>query len=85
MFYPRTHQRRPRSPRTDRRMPASLPPLTLRQLELLELVAMGMSNAEIAEELVLSPHTVRKHLENVYQRLGVTNRTAAAAVYWDWR
>lgn len=53
--------------------------LTRRQTELLEHVARGRSNAEIAKRLCLSEHTVRKHLENIFERLGVTNRTAAVA------
>ena len=44
---------------------------------MLGLVATGMSNAEIAEQLVVAPCTVRKHLENAYRKLGVTNRLAA--------
>jgi DNA-binding CsgD family transcriptional regulator len=51
--------------------------LTPRQTELLRLVAAGRSTAQIAETLFLSPATVRKHLENIFDRLGVTNRTAA--------
>jgi DNA-binding CsgD family transcriptional regulator len=54
-------------------------PLTSRQLELLELVAEGMTNRQIARRLVLSEGTVRRHLENVYARIGVTNRAAAAS------
>jgi DNA-binding CsgD family transcriptional regulator len=61
------------------RMRAGVPDLTPRQWELLELVATGRSNAEIAGQLVLSPHTVRTHLENIFARLGVTSRTAAVA------
>jgi DNA-binding CsgD family transcriptional regulator len=57
----------------------AVPALTSRQWELLRLLASGHSNAEIARELVVSAHTVSKHLENVYARLGVTNRTAAVA------
>jgi DNA-binding CsgD family transcriptional regulator len=53
--------------------------LTARQVELLHLVAAGLDNAAIARRLVLSRATVRKHLENVYARLGVTSRAAAAA------
>lgn len=56
------------------------PQLTRRQWQLLRLVAAGHSNAEIAERLFVSPLTVRKHLENIFERLGVTNRTAATAV-----
>jgi DNA-binding NarL/FixJ family response regulator len=44
----------------------------------LALVSTGASNREVAEELVVTVHTVRKHLENAYRKLGVTNRTAAA-------
>jgi DNA-binding CsgD family transcriptional regulator len=55
----------------------SVPALTSRQWELLRLVASGNSNTEIAHELVVSASTVRKHLENIFARLGVTNRTAA--------
>jgi DNA-binding CsgD family transcriptional regulator len=57
----------------------TVPALTSRQWELLRLLASGHSNAEIASELVVSTHTVRKHLENIFARLGVTNRTAAIA------
>ncbi len=53
--------------------------LTVRQWELLHLVASGRSNAEIARELVVSKDTVRTHLENIFARLHVTNRTAAIA------
>jgi DNA-binding CsgD family transcriptional regulator len=45
----------------------------------LELVASGASNAEVAEQLSVSVSTVRKHLEHSYRKLGVTNRTAAVA------
>jgi DNA-binding CsgD family transcriptional regulator len=54
-------------------------PLTRREREILEWVERGSTNAEIAEVLWLSPGTVRKHLENVYGKLGVRTRTAAVA------
>lgn len=53
--------------------------LTAREREVLAWVARGKTNAQIAELLWLAPSTVRKHLENVYEKLGVTTRTAAAA------
>jgi DNA-binding CsgD family transcriptional regulator len=53
--------------------------LTAREQEVLTWVARGKTNAQIAELLWLAPSTVRKHLENVYGKLGVTTRTAAAA------
>ena len=56
-----------------------LPRLTSREREILDLVAEGRTNAQIAERLWLSPGTVRKHLDNVYAKLGVHTRTAAAA------
>jgi DNA-binding CsgD family transcriptional regulator len=52
--------------------------LTAREREVLAWVARGKTNPEIAELLWLSPGTVRKHLENVYAKLGVNTRTAAA-------
>jgi DNA-binding CsgD family transcriptional regulator len=57
-----------------------LPRLTPREREILDLVAEGRTNAEIAERLWVSPLTVRKHLENVYAKLGVHTRTAAVAL-----
>jgi DNA-binding CsgD family transcriptional regulator len=57
----------------------AVPELTSRQWELLRLLAAGHTNADIARELVVSVSTVRKHLENIFARLGVTNRTAAIA------
>ena len=56
-----------------------MPRLTPREREILELVAEGRTNAEIAESLWVSRGTVRKHLDNVYAKLGVHTRTAAAA------
>jgi DNA-binding CsgD family transcriptional regulator len=53
--------------------------LTAREREILGLVSEGATNAEIAEKLWITPGTVRKHLEHVYDKLGVRNRTAAAA------
>lgn len=55
------------------------PDLTAREREVLSWVAQGKTNAEIAELLWLAPSTVRKHLENVYAKLGVNTRTAAVA------
>ena len=57
---------------------ATLPPsLTVQERRVLRLVATGLSNAEIAAQLVVAQSTVRKHLENAYRKLGVTNRLAA--------
>ena len=46
-------------------------------LEVLKLVAGGMTNAEAAERLIVSPYTVNMHLRSIYHKLGVSNRSAA--------
>ena len=53
--------------------------LTPRELEVLELVARGMSNRKIAEQLVLTEATVKSHLVHIFTKLDVSSRTAAAA------
>jgi DNA-binding CsgD family transcriptional regulator len=53
--------------------------LTGRELEILRLVAQGMSNQEIATSLVLSEHTIHRHVANVLGKLGVSSRAAAVA------
>ena len=53
--------------------------LTPRESQILAWVARGKTNREVAELLWIAPTTVRKHLENVYAKLGVTTRTAAVA------
>lgn len=65
--------------RAHERRRAGIPDLTARQLQLLQLVADGHSNTQIAHRLFVAEGTVRKHLENIYERLGVTSRTAAVA------
>ncbi len=57
--------------------------LTPRELEVLRLVAAGMSNREIAGELIISEHTVARHLQNIFARLGVVSRTAAASFAFE--
>ena len=53
--------------------------LTARELDVLRLVATGKTNHAIAQELFLSDHTVRRHLQNVFAKLGVSSRAAATA------
>ncbi len=53
--------------------------LTRRELQIVELLAQRLSNEEIAAGLMISPHTVRNHLANLYAKLGVTSRRAAVA------
>ena len=55
-------------------------PLSMREREVLRWLAEGKTNAEIAFLLEISPGTVKKHLENIYAKLGVENRHAAALV-----
>lgn len=53
--------------------------LTSREIEVLSFVAQGLSNEEIARRLVVTPATVKKHLEHVYDKIGAHSRTAAVA------
>ena len=53
--------------------------LTPRELQVLGLVAVGKSNREIASALVISEHTVARHVQNIFAKLGVSSRTAASA------
>ncbi|MGH2535778.1 MAG: LuxR C-terminal-related transcriptional regulator [Candidatus Promineifilaceae bacterium] len=54
-------------------------PLTERENEVLRLIAAGLTNREVAQQLVVSPETVKKHTSSIYAKLGVSSRTAAAA------
>ena len=54
-------------------------PLSQREIEVLQLVARGLSNPEIADTLVISIHTVKKHITNIFGKLEVTSRTQAVA------
>ena len=51
--------------------------LTTREVEVLRLVAQGLSNAEIAEQLVISLLTVKAHMRSLYNKLGISSRSAA--------
>ena len=58
---------------------ALVEPLSQRELEVLHLMALGKTNQEIAGQLVVAPGTVKAHTASIYRKLGVTNRTEAAA------
>jgi len=59
--------------------PGLVEPLSERELEVLELLATGRSNQQIAEELVVALDTVKKHVSHVLDKLGAANRTQAVA------
>ena len=59
-------------------LPPTEDPLTERELEILRLVAQGLPNLEIAEQLVVSERTVRTHVSNILGKLHLANRTQAA-------
>lgn len=59
--------------------------LTAREIEVLRLVSSGRSNGDIATALVISEHTVARHLQNIFAKLGVSTRTAAAAYAFEHR
>ncbi|MCG7304777.1 MULTISPECIES: response regulator transcription factor [Micrococcaceae] len=61
------------------RLVSPLPSLTLRELEVLQCVSDGLTNAEIAQKLFVSQATVKTHLVHVFEKLGVTSRTQAVA------
>jgi DNA-binding CsgD family transcriptional regulator len=71
----------PQSPAADpAKRPKTIPEnpgLTRRELEILELIAQGMSNREIAEKLYLSENTVKTHASRVFDKLGAKRRTQA--------
>ncbi|MCS6883478.1 MAG: LuxR C-terminal-related transcriptional regulator [Chloroflexaceae bacterium] len=59
---------------------AQYEPLTRRESEILALLALRWSDKEIAEQLIISPKTVRRHTSTIYSKLGVHGRREAVAV-----
>ena len=57
--------------------------LTARELEILKLIANGLSNSEIAEQLVISEYTVKGHVSNIFSKLHLADRTKAAVYAWQ--
>jgi NarL family two-component system response regulator LiaR len=56
-------------------------PLSLREAQVLELTADGLTNGQIAARLGVGIHAVKFHLASIYRKLGVANRTEAACAY----
>jgi DNA-binding NarL/FixJ family response regulator len=71
-----TAQSSPEAPAEEEPAAALLSP---REREVLELVAHGLTDREIAEQLIVSPHTVHRHVANMRHKLGRESRTAAVA------
>lgn len=67
------------------RIQSPLPQLSARELEILELLAQGKSNRELATQLYISEATVKTHLVHIFDKLGVENRTAAIATAMEKR
>ena len=64
--------------------PEQLPAgLTIREVEVLRLVASGKTNRDIAVELVLSEHTIGRHLQNIYGKIQVNTRAGATAYAFE--
>ena len=63
--------------------PAGSSDLTDRECEVLRLVATGATNREVASALVISEHTVGRHLQNIFTKLGVSSRAAATAYAYE--
>jgi LuxR family maltose regulon positive regulatory protein len=77
--FPPAGASQPRPGQADTPHAALAEPLSERELEVLQHIAEGLSNQEIASRLYLSLHTVKVHSRNIYGKLGVHNRTQAVA------
>jgi ATP/maltotriose-dependent transcriptional regulator MalT len=65
--------------------PHLVEPLSDREAEVLALLVTGLTNREIAEELVVTEGTIKWHVHNIYQKLDVSGRAEAIARAHEWR
>jgi LuxR family maltose regulon positive regulatory protein len=77
--FPNAGQDQVMSPSSDLRESGLVEPLSKREIEVLQLIAEGLTNQEIASRLYLSLNTVKVHTRNIYGKLGVNNRTLAVS------
>jgi DNA-binding NarL/FixJ family response regulator len=70
-------------PRLTSAAPATSETLSAREVEVVQLIAAGLSNGEIAGRLRISPHTAKHHVSNVLAKLGVSSRAAVATAARD--
>jgi DNA-binding CsgD family transcriptional regulator len=61
--------------------PSNLAALSAREAQVLQMTALGRTNAQMADALEISVHAVKFHLSSIFRKLGVGNRTEAAAAY----
>ncbi|MCJ7701824.1 MAG: response regulator transcription factor, partial [Anaerolineales bacterium] len=77
--FPDSESEQPTSPKTQTPEAEWVEPLSERELEVLQLIAEGLTNQEIASRLYISLNTVKAHTRTIYSKLGVNNRTQAVA------
>jgi DNA-binding NarL/FixJ family response regulator len=68
-------------PGPQKRHASAFPVLTPRELDVIEMATLGLTNGQMADRLNVSIHAVKFHLAAIYRKLGVTNRTEAAVAY----
>lgn len=68
---------------SQQRYTAMLDSLTPRETEVLYWVSRGFNNAEIAEKMIVSPRTVKNHLNHIFKKLETADRTKAAVMAWE--